>query len=80
MQLVAPVLQQLTKRTNIDALVDSIMDSYGVQTSKFFYTDQQMQEMQKNEEAMQAQAVAQQQQVMQAADPEVAAQQLGLIQ
>lgn len=80
LQLVAPVLQQLTKRTNIDALVDSIMDSYGVQTSKFFYSDRQMQEMLKNEEAAQAQAVQQQEQVMAAADPTVAAQQLGLIQ
>jgi len=77
LQLVAPVLSQLTKRTNVDALVDTVMDYYGVTTDGLFYTKEQMQKLQEQSDA----AAGQAQQAMQlaASDPTVAGQQLGLI-
>lgn len=79
LQLIAPVLSQLTKRTNIDALIDTVFDSFGIKSSSFFYTEEQLKQMQEQENAAAAAGAAQQQQALQAADPNQAAQQLGLI-
>lgn len=79
LQLIAPVLSQLTKRTNVDALIDTVFDSFGIKSSSFFYTEEQLKQMQQQEDAAAAQAAQQQQQALQAADPNQAAQQLGLI-
>lgn len=79
LQLIAPVLSQLTKRTNIDALIDTVFDSFGIKSSSFFYTEEQLKQMQQQENAAAAAGAAQQQQALQAADPNQAAQQLGLI-
>ncbi|UIW12846.1 MAG: collar, head-to-tail connector protein [Enterobacter phage ENC16] len=79
LQLIAPVLTQLTKRTNMDALIDTVFDSFGINSSSFFYTEEQLKQMQEQENAAAAAGAAQQQQALQAADPNQAAQQLGLI-
>lgn len=79
LQLIAPVLSQLTKRTNIDALIDTVFDSFGIKSGGFFYTEEQLKQMQEQENAAAAAGAAQQQQALQAADPNQAAQQLGLI-
>lgn len=79
LQLIAPVLSQLTKRTNVDALIDTVFDSFGIKSSSFFYTEEQLKQMQQQENAAAAQGAVQQQQALQAADPNQAAQQLGLI-
>lgn len=79
LQLIAPVLSQLTKRTNIDALIDTVLDSFGIKSSSFFYTEEQLKQMQEQENKAAAAGAAQQQQALQAADPNQAAQQLGLI-
>ncbi|WNO29655.1 head-tail connector protein [Enterobacter phage SDFMU_Pec] len=79
LQLIAPVLSQLTKRTNMDALIDTVFDSFGINSSKFFYTEEQLKQLQEQEDTRAAQAAQQQQQALQAADPNQAAQQLGLI-
>lgn len=79
LQLIAPVLTQLTKRTNVDALIDTVFDSFGIKSSSFFYTEEQLKQMQEQENAAAAAGAAQQQQALQAADPNQAAQQLGLI-
>lgn len=78
-QLIVPVLRDATKRANIDALVDSIYDYYGVKTSGFFYTEQQLEQIQEQQDSTTQQELAAQQQVLQAADPTVAGQQLGLL-
>lgn len=79
LQLIAPVLSQLTKRTNIDALIDTVFDSFGIKSSSFFYTEEQLKQMQEQENKAAAAGAAQQQQALQAADPNQTAQQLGLI-
>ena len=79
LQLIVPVLQTYTKRTNVDALIDTVFDSFGIKSSSFFYTEEQLKQMQQQEDAAAAQAAQQQQQALQAADPNQAAQQLGLI-
>ena len=79
LQLIAPVLSQLTKRTNMDALIDTVFDSFGINSSSFFYTEEQLKQLQEQEDTRAAQAAQQQQQALQAADPNQAAQQLGLI-
>lgn len=79
LQLIVPVLQTYTKRTNVDALIDTVLDSFGINSSKFFYTEEQLKQLQEQEDTRAAQAAQQQQQALQAADPTVAAQQLGLI-
>lgn len=76
-QLVLPVLVQATKRTNADAVVDTILDAFGVVSSKLMYTDEQLKAKQAQEEAIAAQT--QQTMELSAADPTVAGQQLGLI-
>lgn len=80
LQLIVPVLQQATARTNIDALIDNVMDSFGIQTSNFFYSEEELQARQQQQQAQQAQDAQQQQSLLQAQDPTIAGQQLGLIQ
>lgn len=79
LQLIVPVLQGYTKRTNVDALIDTVFDSFGIKSAAFFYTEEQLKQMQEQENAAAAAGAAQQQQALQAADPNQAAQQLGLI-
>ncbi|WP_205672455.1 portal protein, partial [Ammoniphilus sp. YIM 78166] len=55
LQLIVPVLQQATARTNVDALIDSVMDSFGIQSSSFFYTEEELQARQQAQQAQQAQ-------------------------
>ena len=82
MQLAIPVLKQLTPRFNEDACVDWYLDAYGIVSGPFMLTEEQLQEKQQVQEnsaaasAAQAQAQAQE---LQAADPTVAGQQLGLL-
>lgn len=76
-QLVLPVLVQATKRTNADAVVDYILDAFGVVSNKLMYTEEQLKVKQEREEAIAAQT--QQTMALSAADPTVAGQQLGLI-
>lgn len=80
LQLIVPVLQQATARTNVDALIDSVMDSFGIESSKFFYSEEELQAQQQAQQAQQAQDQQQQQSILQATDPSVAGEQLGLIQ
>lgn len=80
LQLIVPVLQQATVRTNVDALIDSVMDSFGIQSSAFFYSEEELQARQQAEQAQQQQDQQQQQSLLQVTDPTVAGQQLGLIQ
>lgn len=77
-QLIVPVLAQATKRINPDAVVDFILDSFGVVSDKLYYTEEQLKQ-QADQLARQQQQVQQQQQQLAAADPTVAGQQLGLI-
>lgn len=77
-QLIVPVLAQVTKRINPDAVVDFILDSFGVVSDKLFYTDEQLKQQQALIENQQQQVQEQQQQLA-AADPTVAGQQLGLL-
>ena len=79
LQLIVPVLQQSTARTNVDALIDTVLDSFGVQSNKFFYTEEELQAMQQQQQAQQQQDVQAQQSLLQAQDPTIAGEQLGLI-
>lgn len=76
-QLVLPVLQGATKRTNPDAVVDFILDAFGVVSSKLMYTEEQLKAIQDQQDQVQAQQ--QQNLELAQANPEVAGQQLGLI-
>lgn len=76
-QLILPVLTQATARTNPDAVVDFIMDAFGVVSSKLMYTEEQL--AQKQEQQNQIQAQTQQSMELAQADPTVAGQQLGLL-
>lgn len=79
LQLIVPVLQQSTARTNVDALIDTVFDSFGVLSSKFFYTEEELQQQQQAQAAQQQQEQQYQQQQLAAADPSIAGEQLGLI-
>lgn len=79
LQLIVPVLQQSTARTNVDALIDTVLDSFGVQSNKFFYTEEELQAKQQQQQAQQQQDVQAQQSLLQAQDPTIAGEQLGLI-
>lgn len=76
-QLVLPVLQGATKRTNPDAVVDFILDAFGVVSSKLMYTEEQLKAMQDQQD--QQQAEQQRNLELAQANPEVAGQQLGLL-
>lgn len=76
-QLVLPVLQGATKRTNPDAVVDFILDAFGVVSSKLMYTEEQLKQIQDQQD--QQQADQQRNLELAQANPEVAGQQLGLI-
>lgn len=79
MQLVIPVLQQITPRFNADACVDWYFDAYGIISTPFMLTEDQL----KDKQAVQDQSAdtSQNEAVQQlgAADPTVAGQQLGLL-
>lgn len=82
MQLAIPVLKQLTPRFNEDACVDWYLDAYGIVSGPFMLTEEQLQEKQQVQENAAAASAAQAQsqvQDLQAADPTVAGQQLGLL-
>lgn len=76
-QLILPVLAQATPRVNGDAVVDFILDAFGVVSSQLMYTEEQLK--QKQEEQNQIQAQQTQQLQLAQADPTVAGQQLGLL-
>lgn len=80
LQLIVPVLQQASPgRTNVDAVVDMVFDSFGVQSSRFFYTQEELEAMQQQQQQQQAQEQQAQQSLLQVTDASVAGEQLGLI-
>lgn len=82
MQLAIPVLEQITPRFNKDACVDWYFDAYGIVSEPFMYTEEQLQQKQKVQDAsadVSAGAAQDQLQGLTAADPTVAGKQLGLL-
>lgn len=76
-QQIVPVLAQSSRRFNVDAVIDQIFAGYGIDRNSISYTKEQLQQMQEQGQQIQDQT----QQTLQAAqsNPELAAQQLGLI-
>ncbi len=79
MQLAIPVLEQITPRLNKDALVDWYFDAYGIVSEPFMYTEDQLEAKQEQEQRVAGANMQSAQDQLQAADPQVAAQQLGLL-
>jgi hypothetical protein len=77
-QQIVPVLAQASRRFNVDAVIDQIFAGYGIDRASVSYTKEQLAQMQEQGQQIQDQT----QQTLEAAqsNPELAAQQLGLIQ
>ncbi|UVX30931.1 head-tail adaptor [Klebsiella phage VLCpiA1c] len=82
MQLTIPAMEQMTPRFNKDACIDWFLSAYGIVSDDFMYTEEQLDALQqrrdRGSDASAGQALDQAQQ-LQAADPTVAGQQLGLL-
>lgn len=76
-QQIVPVLAQASRRFNVDAVIDQIFAGYGIDRSSLSYTKEQLQQMQEQGQQIQDQT----QQTLEAAqsNPELAAQQLGIV-
>lgn len=76
-QQIVPVLAQSSRRFNVDAVIDQIFAGYGIDRNSMSYTKEQLQQMQETGQQIQDQT----QQTLEAAqsNPELAAQQLGII-
>lgn len=79
MQLALPVLSQLTPRFNADACIDWYFDAYGIVSEPFMYTEEQLQAKQEAQDKSASVSAEQAQNQLQATDPTVAGQQLGLL-
>ncbi|CAK1257655.1 head-tail adaptor [Klebsiella phage vB_Kpl_K72PH164C2] len=79
MQLAIPVLAQITPRLNADALVDWYFDAYGIVSEPFMLTAEQLQAKQEQQQTTAGANMQEAQDQLQAADPTIAGQQLGLL-
>ena len=89
LQLVVPVLQQVSPRFNIDLVIDQMCQGYGIDREAISYTEEQLQQLQQQQEEAAQQSTDQiQQQAQSAAQPaqldaqaaQLNSQQLGLTQ